>query len=232
MATESVQRLQGYAPDAFAVNLPASYGLVLAIQGGTLDVDGAWADVAATTVTLTDGATNYVERTLDGTVTANQTAFTVTKIPLCTAVTAGGRITAVTDKRPAYVGPIGHLEETILATAFTDGGAAVGTKTMTGSIPAGAILLGTKVLVNAGFAGDTSAALTIGDGSDVDRYNTSTIDIFTTAAAGVQSGVPSGNKLQTTAVQPVLTVTSDSDITPVIAGAGSITVSIFYLKTV
>jgi len=124
------------------------------------------------------------------------------------------------------------LTETILASAFTDGGAAVGTKTMTGWLPVGAVVLGTKVLVPAGFAGDTSAALTIGDGSDVDRYNTGTVDLFTTAAAGVQSGVPSGVKLQTTAVRPVLTVTSATDITLVIAEAGSVTVSIYYIRTV
>lgn len=124
------------------------------------------------------------------------------------------------------------LTETHLASTFTDGGSTVGTKTMTGSIPAGAIILGTKVLVPAGFAGDTTAALTIGDGSDVDRYNTGTIDIFTTAATGVQSGIPSGLKLQVAAVQPVLTVTSSTDAGLFIAGAGSVTVSVYYIKTV
>ena len=103
---------------------------------------------------------------------------------------------------------------------------------MTGTIPVGAILLGTKVIVGTGFAEDVSAALIIGDGSDTDRYNTGTIDIFTTAANGVQSGVPSGNKLITTANQPVLTVTSATDAGLWIAGAGSITVSIYYIRTV
>jgi hypothetical protein len=122
------------------------------------------------------------------------------------------------------------LTETVLKSAFTDGGSTSGTYSMTGTIPVGAVLLGSKVLVNVGFSGDTSAALIIGDGSDTDRYNTSTINIFTTAANGVESGVPSGSKLITTANSPTLTVTSTADFTNV-AGTGSITVSIFYLET-
>lgn len=122
------------------------------------------------------------------------------------------------------------LTETVLKSAFTDGGSTSGTYAMAGSIPVGAILLGSKVVVNVGFSGDTSAALIIGDGSDTDRYNTSTINIFTTAANGVESGVPSGSKLITTANSPTLTVTSATDFTNV-AAAGSITVSIYYLET-
>ena len=137
------------------------------------------------------------------------------------------------DEAALAVPKIAVLTETHAASTFTDGGSTAGTKTMTGSIPAGAIILGTKVLVPAGFAGDTTAALTIGDGAgDPDRYNTSTVNIFTTAATGVQSGIPSGTKLVTAAEQPVLTVTSSSDATLFIAGAGSVTVSIYYIATV
>jgi hypothetical protein len=126
-------------------------------------------------------------------------------------------------------GLLGVLEETVAYDAFTDGGGAVGTYQMAGSLPAGAVVLGTKVLVGDGFAGNVSAALTIGDGSDVDRYNTSTIDVFTTAATGVQSGVPSGDKLVTAANRPTLTVTTNTDFTAV--SAGEITVSIYYIQS-
>jgi len=119
------------------------------------------------------------------------------------------------------------LTDTATRASFTDGGSTVGTRVMAGYLPVGAVVLGTKVLVGAGFIGDTSAAMTIGDGSDVDRYNTSTIDVFTTAADGVQSGIPSGTKLITTANSPTLTITSGADFTNVTAG--SVTVSIFYL---
>lgn len=121
------------------------------------------------------------------------------------------------------------LTETFDHADFTDGGAAVGTIQFDGALPSGAVILGTKVLVPEGFAGDTSAALTIGDGSDADRYNTSTVDVFTTAATGVQSGVPSGNKLIVTENRPTLTVTTAADWGSVTAG--QVTVSIYYLQT-
>lgn len=124
------------------------------------------------------------------------------------------------------------LTETHTAASFTDGGATTGTKSFTGTLPIGAITLGTKVIVNAGFAGDTTAVMTIGDGSDVDRYNTGLIDVFTTAANGVQSGVPSGSLLHTAVATPVLTVTTGADFTNALAGGGSVTVSIYYIATV
>lgn len=118
----------------------------------------------------------------------------------------------------------------ILFSAFTDGGAAAGTFTMAGVVPFGAYLLGSKVLCVAGFAGDTSAALIIGDGSDTDRFNTGTPSVFATAATGVQMGIPSGNKFIATAVSPILTVTSAADFTAV--SAGNLTVEIYYIATV
>ena len=123
---------------------------------------------------------------------------------------------------------VGVLSQTFAYDDFTDGGAAVGTAVFTGSVPAGAVLLGSKILVPAGFAGDVSAVITVGDGSDVDRYHTGTPDIFTTAAAGVESGVPSGSKLLTAANSPTLTVTTNADFTSV--SAGSVTVSIYYIQ--
>jgi hypothetical protein len=131
----------------------------------------------------------------------------------------------------AGYGYLETLTETHLASSFTDGGATAGTKQFVGYVPKGALLLGTKVVPTAGFAGDVTAALIIGDGSDTDRYNTSTIDIFTTVAAGVQSGVPSGNKLLTAANRPTLTVTSSTDFTLVLTGGGSVTISIYYIRT-
>lgn len=124
---------------------------------------------------------------------------------------------------------VGVLEESFDHADFTDGGAAAGTIQFTGSLPAGAVVLGTKILVPEGFAGDTSAVVTIGDGTDVDRYMTGTPDVFSTAAAGVEAGVPSGSKLLTAANQPTITVTSDADWGSVTAG--QLTVSIYYIQT-
>lgn len=125
-------------------------------------------------------------------------------------------------------GLVSVLKEVITYDQFTDGGAAVGTYQMAGTIPAGAVLLGSKVLVDAGFAGDTSCTLTIGDGSDADRYMTGTPSIFATAAAGVETGVPSGNKLVTADNRPTLTATSGSDWGSVTAG--QITVRLYYIE--
>jgi hypothetical protein len=83
-----------------------------------------------------------------------------------------------------------------------------------------------------GFAGDTTATIIVGDGSDTDRYMTGTPSVFATAAVGVESGVPSGSKLITTANRPTVTVTTSTDFgLAVTNGSGRVTVSIYYIKT-
>lgn len=117
------------------------------------------------------------------------------------------------------------ISETVTRADFTDGGSTVGTYTMTQSIPVGAWVLRAKLRAVTGFTGDTSAVLTIGDGTDVDRYNAATPSIFTTANA-IDMGAPSGTQIHTAAATPVLTVTSGTDFTAVSAGA--MTVEIMY----
>lgn len=125
---------------------------------------------------------------------------------------------------------VGVLSETVAVSQFTDGGATVGTYQMQGVLPAGSIVLYSKIGPVTGFAGDTSAALTIGDGSDVDRYMTGTPSVFTTAAVGVECGVPSGTKLLTADNRPTLTITSSADFTAVVTdGHGVVTVAIHYI---
>jgi len=125
---------------------------------------------------------------------------------------------------------VGVLSETVAVAQFTDGGSAVGTYQLAGSLPAGAIVLYSRIGPVTGFAGDTSATMTIGDGSDVDRYMTGTPSVFTTAAVGVECGVPSGTKLLTADNRPTLTITSNADFTSVVSnGSGVVTVSIFYI---
>lgn len=122
------------------------------------------------------------------------------------------------------------ISEQVTLAQFTDGGSAAGTYQMQESIPAGAVVLAAKATVEEGFAGDTSAVLTIGDGSDVDRYMTGTPSVFATAANGIQLGVPSGSLLLTAANRPTLTVTSGSDFGLVTDGI--LTVTIFYVEAV
>lgn len=119
----------------------------------------------------------------------------------------------------------GVIRQTVLYSQFTDGGSTVGTKTLTEQIPVGAWVRQTLLHNVTGFTGNTSAVLTVGDGTDVDRYNTGTPSVFTTAAA-IDMGVPSGTKIHVTAATVTLTVTSATDFTSVSAGA--LTISIFY----
>ena len=127
--------------------------------------------------------------------------------------------------------PLGYIEEYVTRAQFTDGvgelGAAKGTYVMKSAIPVGAHVLATTVTQITGFTGDTSAVLIVGDGTDHDRYNTSTVNVFATATA-VTAGIPSGVQGHSAAIYPTLTVTSDADFTNVTAGA--MKVSIFYVK--
>lgn len=125
------------------------------------------------------------------------------------------------------INPVKSVTEVVGFADFTDGGAAVGTKVMTASIPKGALFLGAAVKATAGFAGNTSAVLTMGDGTDVDRYNTGTPNVFATAAEGIAVGIPSGALVHTAAVTPTLTVTTASDFTSV--SAGQLVVTLYYV---
>ncbi len=120
------------------------------------------------------------------------------------------------------------FSETVGFAAFTDGGAAVGTYDITAAtLPIGATFLYAALTAVTGFAGDTSAALTIGDGTDADRYNTGTPSVFATAANGIAVGSPSGVLYHDAAKTIKLTVTTNADFTSV--SAGSLTIEFFYL---
>jgi hypothetical protein len=120
----------------------------------------------------------------------------------------------------------GFVEERVTRAQFSDGGAAAGTYTMKEAIPIGATVISSVVTGVTAFVGDTSAVLTIGDGTDVDRYNTGTPSVFASLAQ-ITAGVPSGVREHVAAIKPVLTVTSASDFTSVTAGA--LTVRIAYI---
>lgn len=121
----------------------------------------------------------------------------------------------------------GVISETVTIADFTDGGAAVGTVALSTQIPAGAFVTRAYLLDVTGFTGNTSAVITVGDGTDVDRYNTGTPNVFATAAA-IDLAAPSGVQIHTTAKTVTLTVTSASDFTSVTAG--QLTIRIFYTK--
>ena len=122
-------------------------------------------------------------------------------------------------------GVLDYVEERVTLSQFTDGGAAAGTYTMKVQIPVGAEVVKTMVTDVTAFAGDTSAVLVVGDGTDVDSYNTGTPSVFASAAI-VAMGAPSGTVVHTAAKAPVLTITSNADFTSVTGGA--LTVRIIY----
>jgi len=122
----------------------------------------------------------------------------------------------------------GLISQRVTVSQFTDGGGTSGTKTLANDIPIYAVYDFTTVTDVTGFAGDVSATLTIGDGTDVDRYNTGTPSVFATAA-GIDIGVPSGTKYHSAAKTPTLTITTGSDFgLTVTDGAGALTVHMRY----
>lgn len=150
-----------------------------------------------------------------------QKCFKVTRFISATKVR--GKIVTDGDKMRLV-----SYQQTVSFDQFTDGGSTAGTLDLNVSIPAGAVFARTLVTAVTGFTGDTSATLVVGDGSDVDRYNTGTPSVFTTAAAGVDMGAPSGTLFHSAAITPKLTVTSNSDFTAVEAGA--LTITLFWYQ--
>jgi hypothetical protein len=122
---------------------------------------------------------------------------------------------------------LGILSVTVLYSQFTDGGGASGTYALTDQIPVGAKVIGSKLVNVTGFTGNTSAVITVGDGSDVDRYGTGTPSVFTTATA-IDLGAISGTAIHATAATVTITVTGGSDFTAI--SAGQLTLQIYYLN--
>jgi len=113
---------------------------------------------------------------------------------------------------PAKVRDLQIYQETVLVSQFTDGGAAAGMYTCSFQLPVN-FWLDRAILTDVtGFAGDTTAVVIIGDGSDHDRLNTGTPSVATTQTI-VNLGVPSGVLPVTTAFAPRITVTGGSDFT-------------------
>ena len=108
-------------------------------------------------------------------------------------------------------------ETGILYSQFTDGEGAAGTYQVQFQLPVDFRILRCDIVNVTGFSGDTTAVVTVGDGSDADRLNTGTPSILSTATA-LQMGVPSGSEVVTTAFYPTITVTGASDWGNVSAG--------------
>lgn len=122
----------------------------------------------------------------------------------------------------------GHILQRVTAAEMTDGGGATGTKVLNATIPAGSIYVKTLLTTLTDFVGSAAVTWTLGDGSDVDRYNTGTPSLATTAVAQ-DGGAVSGTAVHVAAISTItLTVTDDSDFGDIIAGGGAVTVSMWY----
>ncbi len=84
---------------AFGRRQSTSGGLVWGYFGGTMNIDGIPTATANGTISLVASATNYIELSPAGAVSANTTAFTPGRIPLYTAVCGTATITRYTDHR-------------------------------------------------------------------------------------------------------------------------------------
>jgi len=151
-----------------------------------------------------------------------------------TKVTMGGVMAMDGAGNTTFTPPaVMTYQEVCPVASFTDNGDATGQLDLGGTIPAGALFLYATVHAITGFAGDTTATLTIGDGTDVDRYNTGTPSVFATSAAGVAMGVPSGTTWHDAEETVRLTITGGADFTSIVSdGNGTLAVTLAYIQPV
>jgi hypothetical protein len=118
---------------------------------------------------------------------------------------------------------------------FTDGAGASGTKTLAKQIPAGSLVLGSKITVTEGFAGDTTAVVDLGDGSDADLFSQATFNVLAVLAGQVRGADIAASG----AGRGIVALNADTTITVTVTGgadfgaitAGRMYVEVFYLST-
>jgi hypothetical protein len=81
-------------------------GLTWGYYGGKINVAGTVTPIANGTVALTTAATNYVEATTAGAVSANTSAYTGGRIPLYRVVTGASTVSSYTDDRVIALGGV------------------------------------------------------------------------------------------------------------------------------
>ena len=122
-------------------------------------------------------------------------------------------------------------KQTVSVADFTDGGSTAGTLSLGCTIPAGAVYVQTLLKNLVGFAGDTTATIVVGDGTDVDRYSTGTPSVFATAPAGADLGVPSGTKFHSASKTPIVTITGTADFTSIVTNAnGAVEITLMWYE--
>lgn len=130
-----------------------------------------------------------------------------------TAVNAAGRVKTLVSQALAF----GDFTDNTDATGFID---------FATDLPAKCIVLGWKAVVSAGFTGDTSAVLEVGESGATSRFSAVTSKACF-AAGTVQSASVAATSECDAATTPRVTVTSAADFTSVAAGA--MVVTIYYI---
>lgn len=119
---------------------------------------------------------------------------------------------------------IQYIAEAVAFGDFTDGGSTAGTLNLTAKLPAGAKVLGGKIVVSEGFVGDTSAACDVGTSGDPDAF----IDNVSVLAAATVRGKASDDSMLLAETTVQVTVTGAADFGSISAGAA--TVYIYYIQ--
>ncbi len=188
---------------------------------------------------LTAGSTNYIYLTASGALTVNTTGFSdAAHVPLATILAdASGEFnfSDITDCRQrALFRTVGQpalkrlVSQTLGYASFTDNGDATGYVDFTsGTIPAGAIVVGWKAVVATGFTGDTTAVVEVGISGDTDAYSADTSESVL-AGATVGSASLASSSFVAAAATPRVTVTGGSDFGNI--SAGSMTLTVYYVE--
>ena len=118
----------------------------------------------------------------------------------------------------------GAIVQTVSYDEFTDDESTGGTLVLDDGIPVGATVKRSFVQALTGFTGNSSCTLTVGDGTDPDRYNTGTPSIYTTAAGETDLGAVSGTAYHDAAKSVTLTATAGTDWGAVTAGTMTVVI--------
>jgi hypothetical protein len=116
---------------------------------------------------------------------------------------------------------------------LTDGGGADGTLNLNKQIPAGSFVIGSKVTVKDGFAGDTTAVLQVGTAGDANEYSGNTThNILAAVRNSVRAafiGSDAGVVAESADIDVKITITGNADFGAITAGR--MLVEVFYFST-
>ena len=113
---------------------------------------------------------------------------------------------------------LSYIKQNLKIGDFTDNTDATGYADLTDLLPAGAIPLGYKAIVNTGLTGDTTAVIQVGVSGDLDRFS-SAVDQSVLAAGSVGAGAPADAADGLGAAQTIrVTVTGGADFGSITAG--------------